>query len=440
MTFLRRDASRASGVSSRAARAAALLVALLALGAGVGVLVQAAIERSHPWMLVGVGGLVLVGVCCVHALLPPVTSAETLRLALTDPLTGLGNARHFLERLEHDLDEAELTGQPVTVVLLDVDDFKSVNDRYGHPAGDRVLVQVGRCLRRGGEGFRLGGDEFALLLPRHSEAYGIAVAEAVIARIASADFEHGGVVTASAGVATYPGKGVGRNELLRAADEGLYRAKQAGKDCVRQFEPGVSPTPVPVSRDDEAFVRAVVGLVEAIRARGLERTRVGELAGRIALRMGLPREHVELIKLAGDVSDVGKLALPDDLLRKAGPLTDEERVAVRRHPEIGHAMLDSLGADPLATWVRHHHERWDGQGYPERLAGERIPLAARIIFVADALDSMLSEQSWRRQLTLEEAIAEIERCSGTQFDPDVVAAVVEEFGSKRPLGLAPAAA
>ncbi|MFN8187366.1 MAG: diguanylate cyclase [Gaiellales bacterium] len=418
------------------------MTTLLGLGAGAAALVQVSLDRSNAVILLGIVGLVLAGIACVYLLFPPAASAETLRLALTDPLTGLGNARHFLERLERDLNAADAGGAPVTVVLLDVDEFKTVNDRYGHPAGDQVLVQVGRSLRRGGEGFRLGGDEFALLLPGHSESYGIAVAEAVLARIATTEYEHGGSVTASAGVATYPGKGVARNDVVRAADEGLYRAKHSGKDCVRQFEPGLVPSQIdPVGRNDrEAFVHAVAGLVGAIRARGLEGTRIGELAGRVAVRMGLPTEHVELIRLAGDVSDVGKLALPDDLLQKAGPLTEQERQAVQRHPEIGHAMLDSLGADPLAIWVRHHHERWDGHGYPERLAGERIPLAARILFVADALDSMLSDQSWRERLTMDEAVAEIARCSGTQFDPDVAAAVIAEFGAGAPGALEPAAA
>jgi HD-GYP domain-containing protein (c-di-GMP phosphodiesterase class II) len=155
---------------------------------------------------------------------------------------------------------------------------------------------------------------------------------------------------------------------------------------------------------------------------------VGDVAARIAIRMGLSVEHVELVRLGGLLSDVGKLALPDDLLQKPGPLTDSERQAVQRHPEIGFAMLDSLGADPVATWIRYHHERWDGRGYPERLSGERIPLGARILFVADAFEAMTSDQAWRPKLTVSEALAELVRCAGTQFDPAVVAALVEELG------------
>ena len=145
--------------------------------------------------------------------------------------------------------------------------------------------------------------------------------------------------------------------------------------------------------------------------------------------MGLAPEHVDMIGFAATLSDVGKLALPDELLKKPGPLTDTERRALERHPLIGSEILDSLGADAVATWVRHHHERWDGAGYPGRLAGDRIPLGARILFAADAFEAMTRDQAWRPALTREEALAELARCAGTQFDPDVVAAFMAELAS-----------
>jgi diguanylate cyclase (GGDEF)-like protein len=359
------------------------------------------------------------------------TALEAGRLAFTDGLTGLGNDRRFLDRLERDLDRAESDGDAVAVYLIDVDDFKLINDRYGHAAGDRVLVEVAASLRRGGEAFRLGGDEFALLVPRPEGADVLAVAESVVGRMAAVDAGHGSVITVSVGVAVYPEHGLRRSELMRAADDALYRAKVAGKNCARVYEPdgGESRelhrnTPV----DGRAALHhAAAGLARAIRARGIE-SGAGDLAGRVAARMGLAAEHVELIRLAGMVNDVGKLALPDELLTKPGPLTAAERGILQRHPQIGFQLLESLGADPVATWVLHHHERWDGRGYPERLAGERIPLGARILFVADAYDAMTSDQSWRPRLSREEALAELERCAGTQFDPAVVAAFAAELG------------
>ena len=362
------------------------------------------------------------------------TSLEASRLALTDQLTGLGNDRHFIERLERELDRAELDGGSLSLCLIDVDDFKKINDRYGHPVGDRVLAQVATCLRHGGEAFRLGGDEFALLLSSCGEESGRAIGQAVLGRIAAADSSYGDSVTASAGVAVFPASGVERAELVRAADSALYRAKGGGKNCVRVYHPDLEAPEV--GQADEADGRAVLrhaaaGLARAIRARGIDgdgqASAVGDLAARVAARMGLAPEHVDLIRVAAMLHDVGKLALPDELLLKPGLLTELERLVVQRHPQIGYQILDSLGADAVATWVLHHHERWDGRGYPERLAGERIPLGARILFVADAYEAMTGDQAWRPKLSRGEALQELERCAGTQFDPEVVAAFVAEL-------------
>jgi HD-GYP domain-containing protein (c-di-GMP phosphodiesterase class II) len=143
--------------------------------------------------------------------------------------------------------------------------------------------------------------------------------------------------------------------------------------------------------------------------------------------MGLAQELVELTRLAASLHDLGKLAIPEEILRKPGPLTDAERLVLERHPQIGYRMLESLGVDPVADWVLHHHERWDGAGYPSGLAGEAIPLGARVIFVADAFDAMTSDRVYRRKLSIDDALAELERCAGTQFDPNVVAAAVTEL-------------
>jgi diguanylate cyclase (GGDEF)-like protein len=419
---------------SRGAGIAPAQLALGVLGAfASGGLAAVGYLSSRPILLVAAAALApLVAVVLYRLYTRP--TVEAMKLALTDPLTGLGNTRHFLERLERDLDRADSEGLPLSLCVVDVDDFKRVNDRYGHPAGNGVLVEIASCLRHGGESFRLGGDEFALLLPGRDQGMALEIAESVLSRIASVEYPHGGSVTASAGIATYPSIDVERGGLMRAADRALYHAKSMGKDCARGYTS--APEEPPASDTDEesrgAFLDAAHTLARAVSARGFDPRGpaahcVGEVAARIAIRMGLPVEHVELVRLAGILSDVGKLALPDDVLRKPGPLTEHERLAVQRHPEIGSAMLESLGADPVATWIRHHHERWDGRGYPEKLAGERIPLAARILFVADAFEAMTTDQAWRPQLTPKEALAELERCSGTQFDPDVVAALAAEL-------------
>jgi len=360
---------------------------------------------------------------------------KAMRLALTDPLTGLGNHRSFHERLQRELVAAEEQGSPLALCLVDFDDLKSVNDRFGHPVGDLVLGQVAARLRQGGEAFRLGGDEFAVLLPGQDERRATAVARSIVERVAALDVEGVGPVTVSAGVATYPTHGSGRDELIRLADSALYRAKKDGKNRVRayaaesilrvDFEQSVH-TP---SRD--AQYRAAESLAKAVDERdaytGSHSQRVADYSARIARRLGADEPAVELTRLAGSLHDLGKLAIPEEVLRKPEALTKPERVLLERHPEIGFRMLESLGVQPVAEWVLHHHERWDGAGYPNRLAGDQIPLGARIIFVADAYDAMTSDRAYRQAMPQRDALAELERCAGTQFDPAVVKALSDEL-------------
>jgi diguanylate cyclase (GGDEF)-like protein/putative nucleotidyltransferase with HDIG domain len=411
---------------------------------------SAALMLVVLWQRSPVLSVALVGPLLAIALYQRSThrALRAMRLALTDPLTGLGNHRHFHERLQRELLSAEEQAQPLTLCFVDIDDFKKVNDRYGHPSGDRVLSQVGARLRQGGEAFRLGGDEFALLLVDHDETMALAAADSIVERIATVDFDHIGTVTVSAGLATFPMQGHGRDELIRLADSALYWAKEHGKNRVRLYRPEVVELSelkrLAAGPDKAARYRAAASLAKAVDARdtytGSHSERVGELAAKVAKRIGLDAEQVELTRLAGSLHDLGKLAIPEEILRKPGTLTDSERLVLERHPQIGFRMLDSLGVDPVADLVLHHHERWDGAGYPDGLRGEEIPLGARIIFVTDAYDAMTSDRIYRPKLSSQEALAELERCAGTQFDPGIVAAFVEELGLSTPMQAAPALA
>jgi diguanylate cyclase (GGDEF)-like protein/putative nucleotidyltransferase with HDIG domain len=364
-----------------------------------------------------------------------VRALRAMRLALTDPLTGLGNHRHFHERLERELQHANERRLPLTLCFIDVDDFKRINDRFGHPAGDRVLSQIAARLRQTGEAFRLGGDEFALLLPGYAESAALTAASSVVERISALELDQIGPVTVSAGVAISPQHATERDELIRLADSALYWAKEYGKNRVRGYRPDVIELAelkrLASGPDRAARFRAAASLARAVDARdvytGSHSQRVAELAARTARRLGLADEEVELTRLAASLHDLGKLAIPEEILRKPGPLTEPERIVLERHPQIGFRMLESLGVDPVADWVLHHHERWDGSGYPDGLPGERIPLGARIIFVADAYDAMISERVYRRRVSPTEAIAELDRCAGTQFDPHVVNALAKEL-------------
>jgi len=360
---------------------------------------------------------------------------RAMKLALTDPLTGLGNHRHFHDRLERELIEAEREACSFSLCLIDVDDFKRVNDLFGHPAGDRVLSRLATTLRQNREAFRLGGDEFALLLPGYDEAQAVSTASSIIDRIAHLCLEHIGSVTVSAGVATFPRQAPDRGELIRLADSALYWAKENGKNRVHVYRPDVVELAelrrLATGPDRAARFRAAASLAKAVDLRdtytGSHSARVAELAARVASRLGLDQEQIGLARLAGSLHDLGKLAIPEEILRKPGPLTGPERLVLERHPQIGFRMLDSLGIEPVAEWILHHHERWDGTGYPDRLPGSEIPLGARIIFVVDAYDAMTSDRVYRGRLSQVDALAELERCAGTQFDPGVVSALAEEL-------------
>jgi diguanylate cyclase (GGDEF)-like protein len=385
-------------------------------------------------------GAALVGPLIAIALYQRSTFRElrAMRLALTDPLTGLGNHRHFHERLQRELVAAEEEAKPLTLCLVDIDNFKRINDGYGHPAGDRVLSEVAGRLRQGGEAFRLGGDEFALLLPGLDEHTAVTVAESVVDRIAALQLEVVGAITVSAGVATFPLQSAGRDDLIRLADSALYWAKEHGKNRVRVYRPDVVELAelkrLAAGPDRAARYRAAASLAQAVDARdvytGSHSERVSDLAARIATRIGGDSELVELTRLAGSLHDLGKLAIPEEILRKPGSLTESERLVLERHPQIGFRMLESLGVDPVAEWVLHHHERWDGTGYPGGLAGDQIPIGARIIFVADAFDAMTSDRVYRRRLSTGDALAELSRCAGTQFDPHIVEAFAEEVAGE----------
>jgi diguanylate cyclase (GGDEF)-like protein len=360
---------------------------------------------------------------------------RAMRLAHTDPLTGLGNHRHFQEQLQARLEQASLEGTPLTVCLFDLDDFKRINDRYGHPAGDRVLAHVAARLRGLGEAFRLGGDEFAVVIPRQGSDEAAVAAGEVIRALENESWEQGGPLTLSAGIATYPEHSEDRSALVRVADIALYWAKGEGKNRVCIYRPDM-PAVTQLRRltrapDRAARLQAAAALAGAVDARdayeGSHSTRVGNLSAEIAVKLGLRDEEIELIRLAGRLHDIGKLAVPEEILRKAGPLTAEEQRILDGHARIGQDMLVPLDIEPVPLWVLHQQEHWDGTGQPSGLAGERIPLGARIIAVADAWDAMTNDRPFSSAHSPGSAREELLKCAGTQFDPVVVNALLEDL-------------
>jgi diguanylate cyclase (GGDEF)-like protein len=333
--------------------------------------------------------------------------------ALTDSLTGLPNRRAFVD----DLARALETGGAVreqTLGLYDLDGFKRYNDAYGHPAGDALLQRLSSELadvvRGHGQAYRLGGDEFCLLL----EADGSAAVLRAAARALEARGD-GFDVTASYGRVALPGDAADSEEALHLADRRMYAAKES-----RPSSAGLQ-------------TRSVLLKVLSEREPGLHEhsTDVMSLARGVARRLGLPPDEREIIARAAELHDIGKMAIPDAILSKPGPLDDREWRFMRRHTIIGEDILNAAPAlQPVAALVRASHERWDGTGYPDGTAGEDIPEGARIVAVCDAYSAMVQERPYQPGLTVREAVAEIERCAGEHFDPRVVAAFAAEIGSE----------
>lgn len=355
--------------------------------------------------------------------------------ATTDSLTGLKNHRAYQEEVEDLLAAAAETGIPHTLCMIDVDRFKQVNDRYGHPAGDAVLRLLGTLIEElaPGQAYRLGGDEFALLLPGDSEDGGTLIAELQARLRVAADLD---VVvdrpTISSGIATYPTHTTEPAELKKRADLALYQSKRNGKDRVSIY------TGVELHGDsfgDDAVVHAardmrlqtaerLVAVVDARDAYvGRHSASVGALVESIGMVLGLDPEALRKLRLAGLLHDLGKIGIPDNVLNSSGPLSPEQQVMMRKHPEIGFELLDGLDLDPVDTWVLHHHEHWDGSGYPHGLAGEQIPFGSRIILVADAFEAMTTHRTYQRAISVEAAMAELRENAGKQFDPVVVNAL-----------------
>ncbi len=356
-----------------------------------------------------------------------------LRAASTDSLTGLGNHRAFEADIAEVVERAATSLSQFTLCLVDIDDFKRINDRHGHPAGDRTLVEFAAILQAAGpklEAYRLGGDEFALIVDGNQDP-AVAAVERVRASLSLTRLPDGEHVTFSAGIASFPESAGDAAELQRVTDLALYWTKRHGKNrwCV------YSPSVVEVSWTEEllataeydARLRAAENLIRVVDARdtytGSHSESVARLAEMIALALDLSEAQVAQVRLAALLHDLGKIAVPDQILKKPGRLTADERTCLRRHPQTGFDLLEGVDVHPVDLWILHHHEHWDGSGYPHGLAGEEIPIGSRIILVADAFDAMTSERIYSRAIPDEAAIAELHRCSGTQFDPLVVAAL-----------------
>ncbi len=371
-------------------------------------IIVASAPRVRAASLVGVNSLpiaiALLGVLLIGAAMAR-RWVRTSKDALTDALTGLGNRRKLVADLEHALTLAT-PARPLGVLLCDLDGFKLYNDAFGHPAGDALLARLGHCLLHeiGSDGsvYRLGGDEFCVLAPLGNEGI-----HAIAARMVDALSERGDGfdVGASYGVVVTTGELRTVETALRAADQRLYASKSTGRRSAAR--------------------QASDALLQALHERQPELYDhlhgVGDLVAAVGERMGLAGDELDMLRQAGELHDLGKVAIPDSILSKPGPLDEKEWVFVRQHPLVGERIIAAAPAlAQVGKLVRASHERFDGSGYPDGRAGEEIPLGARIIAVCDAYDAMIGPRPYRLGMSDEVALAELRRCAGEQFDPAIV--------------------
>jgi diguanylate cyclase (GGDEF)-like protein/PAS domain S-box-containing protein len=367
--------------------------------------------------------------------------------ATTDPLTGLANHRVFHERLRAEVARAERHDRPLGLVVMDLDHFKQINDHFGHQVGDEVLVETARrlsSLARLGEVLaRVGGEEFAWLLPEADAMAAYAAAERARRAIGGTPFPRVGRVTASAGVCELA-QARGAAELFELADGALYWAKVQGRDVAYRYSPEVVEVLSASERVDRlARTQALAGLRALARAvdakdpsTAAHSERVAAMAERLARALRWPADRTALLGEAGLLHDVGKIGVPDSVLAKPGPLTPAEHELVKPHAALGATIAgEVLGAEQVA-WIRGHHERWDGAGYPDGLAADAIPDGARILALADAWDVMTAVRLYGEPLGPEAALAACRREAGRQFAPEAVAALARLLreGAPAPIG------
>ncbi|MBC7238537.1 MAG: diguanylate cyclase, partial [Chloroflexi bacterium] len=377
----------------------------------------------HFWTLAAPicddGGNVLGAVQCIRDIGERKKMEDELRYWSThDALTGAYNRAFFEEELSR-FDRGR--SFPVSIIVCDLDGLKVVNDALGHEQGDELLQRAARILQGSVRGSdvvaRVGGDEFALILPETDRK----AAEKAVRRIMDAvemdNAQHPDLpLSVSVGAATAEDPSRPLREVYTEADDVMYRDKLA-----RGAEP------------HRATVRVLkAALAERDFVAEGHTERVKKLACMLGEAVGLSRSDLDTLRLLADMHDVGKLGVPERILFKPSRLTEEEREEVKRHPEAGYRIALSLPElVPLAELIRQHHERWDGQGYPRGLRGEEIHILSRILAIADAYDAMTSDRPYRRALSPKEALEELRRCAGTQFDPQLVEVFVRLLSEKR---------
>ncbi|MDO8736634.1 MAG: diguanylate cyclase, partial [Thermoleophilia bacterium] len=367
--------------------------------------------------------------------------------AVTDGLTGLYNQRYFYSRLREEIDRAARNQKPLSVIFCDLDRFKSFNDVNGHGMGDQALKEVSRIITESKRAIdiaaRYGGEEFALILPETDTSGAQIIAHRIRRRVAGFTFNakspNSSPLTTSIGVASYPEDANHANDLVDKSDWSMYYGKRQGGNRVTLFHEE-SADYGRVNLEDlvreELHLAAAQALAASVDERGSRDQRhaesVARLASVIAAEMRMDDEEIHQIRVAGLLHDIGLVTVPQEIINKRDHLSAEEWRRIKEHPEVGETILKHIASlEGFLPVVRHHHEHFDGAGYPDGLTKDQIPLGARILAVADAFQAMISERPYRRALTTDEALTELQMSAGTQFDPVVVDVFVSLFRTRQ---------
>jgi diguanylate cyclase (GGDEF)-like protein/putative nucleotidyltransferase with HDIG domain len=362
--------------------------------------------------------------------------ARGLRL---DGVTGLLSARAFRGRLSEEVERARRYQRTLSVVVVSIDDFQTLELRHGFKAGDDLLHQAASRLASSTRAHdligRTGTAEFGLLLPDTDAEGALPALERMLVELEVVGEGAIRAAGASMGVAQLE-RGMSAEGLLASARIACQHAQGAGGGrAVLAAEPDQSTEDRKTPQRD-AIEALAVALLERDRYTGEHSEAVIEMSGAVARNLGLGAAEVDRVKSAALLHDIGKVAIPDEILHKPGPLTDDEWKLMKEHPVIGERILRVLpGLGNVARIVRHEHERWDGGGYPDGLAGEEIPLGSRIIIAADTYHAITSNRPYRAARSHAEAVEELTRCAGSQFDPNVTAALIGHLYGQRQAGL-----
>ncbi|HVV21101.1 MAG TPA: diguanylate cyclase [Pseudonocardiaceae bacterium] len=425
-----RVADRASAEDMRLTRFRLAVLAGAALIAPATLIVQYSMGRLRdvPVIAAACAVLFMLAVARLAGLV-----ADQRQLATTDVLTGLRTRRFFGAQLPHQLARARKAGTSLAVLIVDVDHFKSINDRYGHPAGDRVLVEVARRLRESVRHAdfiaRYGGEEFALVVPDASPQELASIGERLRTKVADSPIlvspDVWIDVTVSVGTAGYPRHGNTPAELITTADRALYAAKSQGRDRVvvgETIQAGAVLADRPGSTVDMlAYLQRAADEVDGWLSNKEHGRAVGRWAALVASALGQDEPAVRRAELAGRLHDIGKVLVPQAIWRKPSALSKYERQLVQQHSDYGHQMVSVVpGLLDVAEIIRQHHERIDGRGYPLGLSGDEIRLEAKIVAVCDSWAAMLADRPYHDALRPAEAQEELLRGRGLQFDVDVV--------------------